>query len=107
MASGAVDIVQPELHWTGGLTELCRIAGMAKGHGLPLIPHCAGVYNYHFVISHTQSPYAEFIATSDRTEVTPIYDLVDGEPVPEDGVITLDSNPGFDVELNRELVEPY
>lgn len=103
----AVDILQPEMQWAGGMTEVSRIAGIAKGHGVPIIPHCSSVYNYHFVISHTHSPYAEFIATGDRTEVKPIYDLIEGEPVPENGIITLDDDPGFGVDLNRDIIEPY
>lgn len=107
MDAGAGDIIQPELQWAGGLTEVQRIAGMAKGHGLPVIPHGSSVYNYHFVMAHTNAPYAEFLTVDDGREVRPIFDIIEGEPVPEDGEIFLGNEPGFGVELNRGLLEPY
>jgi len=105
--AGAGDIIQPELRWAGGLTEVQRIAGMAKGHGLPVIPHGSSIYNYHFVISHTNAPHAEFLMVDDGREVRPVFDLIEGEPLPEDGVIEPSDNPGFGVDLNRDLIEPY
>jgi L-rhamnonate dehydratase len=105
--AGAGDIIQPEVQWAGGMTEVRRIADMAKAHGLPVIPHGATVYNYHFVISHTNAPYAEYLTVGDGTEIRPLFESLEGEPVPEDGVITLDDDPGFGVELNRDIIEPF
>lgn len=107
MNAGAGDIIQPELQWAGGLTEVQRIAGMAKGYGLPVIPHGSSVYNYHFVISHTNAPYAEFLTVDDGRDVRPIFDIIEGEPLPEAGTIELSDDPGFGVELNHDLIEPF
>lgn len=107
MEAGAGDIIQPEVQWAGGMTEVRRIAEMARAHGLPVIPHGATVYNYHFVISHTNAPYAEFLTVSDGREVRPVFDAIEGEPLPENGVITLDDAPGFGVDLNREILKPF
>jgi len=107
MDAGAADIIQPELQWAGGLTEVQRIAGMAKGHGLPVVPHGSSVYNYHFVMAHTNAPYAEFLTVDDGRDVRPIFDVIEGEPLPEDGRIDLGDDPGFGVDLNRDLIEPY
>lgn len=103
----AVDILQPEIQWVGGLTETTRIADMARPYDVPVIPHCAGVYNYHFVIAHTNSPFAEYIVPGDGTAVEPIFNAINGEPVPEDGVVTLSDDPGFGVELNHDQLAPY
>lgn len=105
--AGVGDIIQPELQWAGGLTEIQRVAGMCKGSGLPIIPHCASVYNYHFVISHTNAPYAEYLASGDGRDVRPVFDVIEGEPLPDDGTIELDDDPGFGVELNRDLITEY
>jgi L-rhamnonate dehydratase len=105
--TGAVDILQPELQWIGGLTEACRIASMAKPHDVPVIPHCAGVYNYHFVAAHTNAPFAEYIMPGDGTTIGPIFEAIEGEPVPEDGAITLPDDPGFGVELDRDRLSPF
>jgi L-rhamnonate dehydratase len=104
----ATDIIQPELQWCGGLTAVRRIAAMAKPYDIPVVPHCSGVYNYHFVMSNTNSPYAEFLSVGDGTEVRPIFSVLEGEPVPVHGKIRLDpQKPGFGVELRHDLLIPY
>jgi L-alanine-DL-glutamate epimerase-like enolase superfamily enzyme len=108
IARGATDIIQPEIQWVGGLTPTRRIAAMAKPYDMPVIPHGASVYNYHFVISNPNSPYAEFLTTGEGKDLHPIFDTIIGEPLPVDGHIHLDeSKPGFGVELNREKLIPF
>ena len=104
----ATDIIQPEMQWCGGLTPTRRIAAMAKPYDMPVIPHGASVYNYHFVLSNTNSPYAEFLSTGEGTGLHPIFDTIIGEPLPKDGQVFLDpKKPGFGVELNRAKLQPY
>lgn len=106
--SGATDIIQPELEWCGGLTAVKRIAAMAKPYNMPVVPHCSGVYNYHFVMSNINSPFAEYLSVGDGTEVKPIFSALLGEPVPVNGKVRLDpAKPGFGVELNRDLLVTY
>ena len=40
LASGAVDIVQPDLSHAGGLTECRKIAAMAESYDVAVAPHC-------------------------------------------------------------------
>ena len=104
----ATDIIQPEMQWCGGLTPTRQIAAMAKSYDMPIIPHCASVYNYHFVMSNTNSPYAEYIAAGEGREIQPIFSVLEGEPLPVDGKISLDPDKhGFGVELKRELLDPF
>jgi L-rhamnonate dehydratase len=106
LAARACDVIQPELQWCGGLTAVRRIAAIAKPYGVPVIPHGAGVYNYHFVQSNLNSPFAEYLSVGDGTTVRPIFDAVIGEPLPVNGHVTLTDEPGFGVELNRDLIQP-
>ena len=104
----ATDIIQPEIQWSGGLTAVRRIAAMAKPANMQVIPHGASVYNYHFVMSNTNSAYAEFLTTGEGKELHPIFDTIVGEPLPVDGKITLDpEKPGFGVELNRDKLVSF
>ena len=108
IANGATDIIQPEIQWCGGLTATRRIAAMAKPFDMPIIPHCASIYNYHFVMSNTNSPYAEFISVGEGKDVQPIFTAIEDEPLPVNGRITLDpAKPGFGVSLNRDVLVPY
>jgi L-rhamnonate dehydratase len=103
---GCADVIQPDVGWCGGLTELIKIGNLAAAHNVELIPHCSGVYSYHFVLTRTNSPYAEFLmrapgADEVRPMLAPV--LLD-EPLPVDGCIRLSDAPGFGVRLNPDCV---
>ncbi len=105
------DLIQPDVGWCGGLTELVKIADLADSRGVLVVPHGSSVYSYHFVITRHNSPFAEFLMMApDADRVVPMFSpqLV-GEPVPENGRLKLGDAPGFGVELNREipLHRPY
>lgn len=106
LAARACDVIQPEMQWCGGLTAVRRIAAMAKPCNVPVIPHGSGVYNYHFVLSNLNSPFAEFLSVGDGVTVRPIFDAIIGEPLPVNGSLTLTDKAGFGVELNRDLLRP-
>ena len=99
------DIIQPDLGWCGGLTELQKIAALADSRGALVIPHGSSVYSYHFVITRHNSPFAEFLMMAPEADrVVPMFhpQLI-GEPVPVNGRLKLPDTPGFGVELNRTL----
>jgi L-rhamnonate dehydratase len=101
------DVVQPDVNWCGGLTELLKIAAYAAAHGVLVIPHGSSVYSYHFVVTRHESPFAEFLMMApDAATVVPMFTpLLTGEPVPERGRIAASAldRPGFGVELDRDL----
>jgi L-rhamnonate dehydratase len=107
------DIIQPDVGWCGGVTELIKISALADAHGKLVVPHGSSVYSYHFVITRHNSPFAEFLMMAPKADkVVPMFhpQLI-GEPVPENGrlhVSALDK-PGFGVELNRDVAlhRPY
>jgi L-rhamnonate dehydratase len=43
------DIIQPDVGWCGGITELIKITALADTRGVLVIPHGSSVYSYHFV----------------------------------------------------------
>ena len=59
--TGCCDVVQPDVGWCGGLTELLKISAYAASHGVLVIPHGSSVYSYHFVVTRHESPFAEFL----------------------------------------------
>lgn len=101
------DVIQPDVNWCGGLTELLKIAAYASAHGTLVIPHGSSVYSYHFVVTRHESPFAEFLMMApDAASVVPMFTpLLTGEPVPERGRIATSAldRPGFGVELDRSL----
>jgi L-rhamnonate dehydratase len=108
---GCCDIIQPDVGWCGGMTELVKIAALADSRGVLVIPHGSSVYSYHFVITRHNSPFAEFLMMAPAADqVVPMFhpQLI-GEPIPVNGRLKLPDRPGFGVELNRNIAlhRPY
>ena len=108
------DIVQPDVGWCGGITELLRITALADAHGKPVVPHGSSVYSYHFVVTRRNSPFSEFLMMHpSASEVVPMFSpLLLDEPVPENGRLRTSEftdRPGFGVRLNPDcsLTRPY
>ncbi|KAL8713404.1 MAG: hypothetical protein Q9220_002603 [cf. Caloplaca sp. 1 TL-2023] len=99
-----LDILQPDVMWVGGMTELQRISAMASAYDVPVIPHASGPYSYHFVVSQINSPFQEYLAkSSDGKSVEPVFgDLFTNEPIPTKGYLDVSEldRPGFGLELN-------
>lgn len=102
---GCVDLIQPDVGWCGGLTELLKIAALADAYNVWTVPHGSSVYSYHFALTRPNSPFSEFLMMHPQaTEVVPMFQpLLLGEPVPENGRIRLSDAAGFGVEINRQL----
>lgn len=107
------DIIQPDVGWCGGVTELIKISALADSYGKPVIPHGSSVYSYHFVATRHNSPFAEFLMMAPEADrVVPMFNpLLLDEPVPEQGRLRISAldKPGFGVRLNPdcELTRPY
>lgn len=100
-----IDILQPDVGWCGGLTELIKIGNLAEAYGKLIIPHGSGVYSHHYVTTKVNSPFTECIMMAPKAdEVLPQYHplLVD-EPIPINGKLKVSDKPGFGVELNKEI----
>lgn len=105
----AVDIVQPDTIWSGGITECVKIANYAYAHNMPCMPHVFSsavslMANAHFLASISNQGILEL----DRN-VYPLRDELLKEPltVGEDGYVHLPDRPGLGVELDPETVAKY
>ena len=99
-----LDIIQPDVMWLGGLTELLKVSAMAAAYDIPVVPHASGAYSYHFVISQPNTPFQEYLANSpDGSSVLPVFgDMFIDEAIPNKGFLTaadLDQ-PGFGLVMN-------
>jgi L-rhamnonate dehydratase len=113
MEMDCCDIIQPDVGWCGGMSELIKITAMADARGKMVVPHGSSVYSYHFVIAQQNSPFAEFLMMAPLADkVVPMFaPQLLGEPVPLNGRLKVSAldKPGFGVELNRDidLARPY
>jgi L-rhamnonate dehydratase len=101
-----VDIFQPDIGWSGGLTGCLKIAHIAEGAGLSVIPH-AGVntpYGQHFGMAVANCPMGEYFVASAPGVPLQEVRLTPGMQVPANGVVRPDGAPGFGLGLTLEGV---
>ena len=106
---GAVDIVQPDIAWTGGFSEGRRIAALAQAHHLMVAPHAFGgavllAASLHFAASIPNALVLEFDQNPNG-----LRDELLKEPIQADGdgMIRLPERPGLGIELDPAAVERY
>lgn len=87
-------ILQPDVCWCGGLTELTKIYQYARQADLRVCPHRgAELWGLHAIAALDRQPLAE----SGR----PWMSWVGGQPPIIDGAITLEDRPGFGVVIDE------
>jgi L-rhamnonate dehydratase len=102
--AGAVDILQPDVNRMGGVTEARKVWALAQAHGLQVTPHSHNFHNLHLVMSHMNSPLAEWFPSEYLDGDTFFSTLFRGEAEVVGGHITLSEAPGFGVTLDEEAV---
>jgi len=100
------DYIMPDICWTGGISEMKKIANMAEVFHVPVSPHDAnGPLNIlagaHTMMSVPNFYKLEFISTwidSYNSCIKPALDI-------QKGYLYLSERPGLGVELNMENIE--
>ena len=110
VAHGAVHFLQPDVAWSGGLTESLKISHLAQAANLPIAPHIHGsavavAAGLHFLGAIRNGSMAETVFPAHPL----MTDLVK-HPLQLDsktGEIVLADSPGLGIELNNDTVEKY
>lgn len=112
----AIDIVQPNISRTGGITEARRIAAMSRAFHIPYAPHtgsCSAVClaaTLQFAVSLPNFLIFEFMQSDwSKSQPNPLRHELLKEPVEElvDGCMKVPERPGIGVELNLDIVDRY
>jgi len=103
-----LDILQPDIHWVGGLTECLKICGMAEAAGLTVILHGGGndPYGLHLTYAMPSIPWAEYVIFSPPGVPLEEARRVPGAPVPKNGYMKPTSDPGFGLKIEEEWLKP-
>lgn len=111
IASGAVDIVQPDLSHAGGIWEVRKIAAMAEAYDIALAPHCplgpiafAASLQVDFCTPNAfiqeQSLGIHYNQGSDLLDYLADKNVFSYR----DGYVTLPEGPGLGIEINEDKV---
>jgi L-alanine-DL-glutamate epimerase-like enolase superfamily enzyme len=102
--AGALDVLQPDIYWAGGLSEMVRIAALASAFDLTLIPHGHSLpINAHFSAAQPPdtTPWIEYLVkwTAMNTHFLKPLTAV------ESGHVGASDLPGAAMELNPDAIE--
>ena len=107
----AVDVVQPDVMYMGGIARTLRVVRMAADAGLPCTPHSANLSLVTICTMHllgaipNAGKYLEF--SIEGRDYYPWQEgLFLGDPFAiRDGCVTIPQEPGWGVEINPEWLE--
>lgn len=121
MLEGCIDIAQPDICGTGGISEAVKIATLARTFGVQVIPHVWGsgialAAALHFIASLPPSPHSanplpalnEPMLEFDRNP-NPLRDTLLREPftLEGDGTVLIPQRPGLGIEVDEAVVAQY
>lgn len=105
----AIDIVQPDAVWVGGITECMKIAALASAYNLTVIPHsfssaiCLAA-NLHFTAAIPNGEMVELDVNENPFKKDLIKESID---IDSEGYINIENKPGLGITLNEEVVKEY
>ena len=114
--SQSIDIAQPDICSTGGLTEAKRIASLASVYGVEVVPHTWGtgiaisaaihfVCNLDYIPGRMYSPIN--MIEYDRTENGLREELITTDMEVVNGEIRISDEPGLGFTFNDDALEKY
>ncbi|MFP4342573.1 MAG: mandelate racemase/muconate lactonizing enzyme family protein [Cyclobacteriaceae bacterium] len=105
----ALDIVQPDIFYFGGMIRSMKVARMAAARGKECTPHISGsglgyLYMMHFVSAVPNAgPYHEFKGFNNMLPLdSPTSSLTS-----KDGVVKVPAGPGLGVEIDPEFIAKH
>jgi len=102
----AIDIAQPDVAKTGGITETLSIRALCEAHGVEFAPHCAlfgpgQVATIHLSAATRTLPLLERLYCDFESE------LYGGATNPEKGYVRVPRGPGLGIEPDPKVIEKY
>ena len=106
---GHVDLVQPDVTRCGGITELLRIAALAREHGVETVPHAWKSGIIKAASLHVNAVLPDALFQEYCVAETPINTLLTRErlPIDAEGLLTVPTGPGLGVEIDTDVLERY
>jgi L-alanine-DL-glutamate epimerase-like enolase superfamily enzyme len=100
----ALDVLQPDLYWAGGLSETLKIAALARAADLMVIPHGHSTpAGLHFTLAQSPAltPYQEYLVKWNAINQFFLTDRLE----PLNGVLAQPTSPGLGMDLDEARIE--
>lgn len=99
MEARSVDIVMIDLVRVGGITQWCKVAGMAEAFNLPVVSHLLPEIHVHLVAAIPNGLTVEYMPWSLR--------LYEETPQIEKGMIVVPQRPGLGLKFDEAVLKRY
>jgi L-rhamnonate dehydratase len=102
--AGAVDVLQPDIYWGGGISELLKICALASTYDVQVVPHghsTPATAHALFAQPAQLCPYIEYLVKWNE-----IHQLFFRQPLkPISGRVVPPDRPGMGMELDETKIE--
>ncbi|MFA9515959.1 mandelate racemase/muconate lactonizing enzyme family protein [Halopenitus sp. H-Gu1] len=107
LRTGAIDVVMPDICWTGGLSEARAIADLAEAEHLPVAPHNSGGPVLHFADAHLSATIPNlYVMETIRDRYDGWHRTLVTEPLSvEDGRLPIPEGPGLGTKFDESLLD--
>ena len=99
-----VDVVQADIYWAGGITEMLKICAIASAYDLPVVPHGHSTpASIHVIAAQPEplTPLVEYLVKWNE-----LLQFFWQEPIkPVNGMISAPERPGFGVDIDPAKIE--
>jgi len=101
--AGAVDILQTDPTWAGGITEMVKICALASSYDIPVIPHYGGMASTQLIASQalTTCPIQEWLLQIGIVS----QHFLQYKIQPANGQIVLPTAPGMSLDFDEDAIE--
>ncbi len=105
---GLADYVMPDVVWTGGISELRKIAAMAEAYYIPISPHNAMGPIQIVAGAHVMMTVPNFYRLEFSLAALESYNACINPPLDiRSGTLYLSNRPGLGIELNEEYIRTH
>lgn len=102
--AGACDVLQPDISWAGGITEMVKICAIASAYDIPVIPHGHSVRATVNLIASQPAPLCPLLEYLVKWNVINQFFLK--YPLqPVNGVVQIPDQPGLGMDLDEAKIK--
>lgn len=100
----ALNVVQADPEWCGGVSELTKICHLASAHDVQVVPHGHNIHAALHVVA-SQSPMTCPLVEYLIGKMSHYYMFEKNQLFPENGKIKLTEKPGFGIAFNEDNIQ--
>ena len=102
----AIDIAQPDVAKTGGITEVLKIRSLCEAHGIEFVPHCA-LFGPGQVATIHLNAATRTLPLFERLYCDFEHELYGAATIPVDGFVSVPKGPGIGLDPDPKVIEAY